>query len=167
MLDEVLDVRVVARDLLEALAAQQVEPAVPDMRPDGPAFLDVQHGRRRPHALAVRMLRHRGEDLVIGTMDRLTEVLLLDMRQSRERLPHGLDEDVARDFSGRMAAHAVGYHIDLRGKDSGAVLIDRPDTADVGRFINLTQNSHLSNRRVTRPMRILSPGRRYALPSRI
>ena len=167
VLDEVLDIRMVARDLMQHTVAQEVEAAVPDMGPEGQPLLRVQQRRRRPHALAVRILCHRGEDLAVGAVDGAAERLLLNRSAVSEIVPHCLDENVARDFSGRMAAHAVCHDVDLRVEYRSAVLIDRPHTADIGRFINLTQNSHLSNRRVTSPMRILSPGRRYALPSRI
>src|SRR5690606_37348478 len=120
--DELLQQRVIHRDLLELVVAQPIHTRVPDVCDRHAVVVEQTRDERRAHAFALR-LRLRGlvDDLVgavdrVAQGDRLTHVTRagLDLvapavpAGRRDELDDRLDGDAARDLAGVVTANADG-----------------------------------------------------------
>ena len=137
--NEFLHIGVVARDLAEYAAPQEIEPAVPDVRIvcDPRVFIYMQDGRRGAHSLVGGVPRRCIQHLLIGPQDGALQ------RRRINRLPlvchivNGGDHHAARDFPRCMTAEPIGDNIDRRRKNAVAVLVRCPHASDVRRTRNL------------------------------
>ena len=111
-LDELVDERLIARDLHEPVAAQDVAAAVADLREEQVVVDEPGDGGGRSHAAPGAVDLGLGEDSQSGRFDGADEPMR-ELVAIRGRAPfaHPLEDDVdgelAGDFARRGAAHAV------------------------------------------------------------
>jgi len=132
-----LHVGVILRELAQPAVAQQIRTAVADLPDQKPRFVQRQRGHGRPHAPFVVLGQCALEDLTVRRSNRRTHPLRdLLIRQAADRvdlLGDDAHRHVTRDFSRRVAPHAIGHDKNPAvGNHAETVLIPRPDDADVG-----------------------------------
>ncbi len=111
-LDELVHEGLVARDLHEAIAAQDVRAAVPDLAEEEVVVDERGDRRRRAHAAARAVELRLAEDAQARRLDRVHEargqlVVVLGRVARGHALVDDVDRELARDLAGGGAAHAV------------------------------------------------------------
>ena len=146
--DLLLQQRMIARQLLELLAAQPVAAGVADVADADPIAAEHEADERRAHpgALGTRLRRLvdalvRHGDLLLeeqrGMREAARDVDLRQLAVGLELRQHAaaddVDRDAAGDLAGVVAAHAVGEHRDAgRGIDENGILVVGADHPLVG-----------------------------------
>ncbi len=130
--------RMVAGELLQRTAAQQIRAAVSHVRDAQPRALDPGRGQRRAHAVLVRVFVRRLENFLVGQVRRAgktlglvapVRLLLAVQRDSRVLLPidavlhHRLHRQRARDFAVGFSTHAVREHEQVQRRHNAEVVL--------------------------------------------
>src|SRR6266581_8254194 len=124
-------------ELAEPVVAQQIPAAVAHLADQEPRLEQSERGDRRSHAPFVMLGERALEDGAVRGPNRDTHALrYLLVAQTAQRIELAGDvahRHLARHLTRRMTAHAVGDEEDPAvGDHEVAVLIPRPDDADVG-----------------------------------
>ena len=134
--DKLIHERLIAGDLHEVIAAEDVAARIPDLRKEEMIVDEGRRGDRRPHAAPGAIDLGFLEDAQTGGFDRAYqapgEVVTVERNAGIERVDHALVDDVDRELTGDLAccsaAHAVanGEEATVGADVRGAIGFEEP-----------------------------------------
>ena len=153
---QLLDQRVVARQLAQLAVAEEVRAAVADVHDADLVARDQRAGERRAHAAAARVLARELEDAAVRLVREPRELLL--RAAVAELLVERVRGDPRGDLAGLRAAHAVGDHVHRRARVVG-VLVRVALAAGVGarRLLDDPQHEAHPNLRLVPELGVADP----------
>jgi hypothetical protein len=149
--------RVVLRELLEPLVADQVRPRVADVADRDPAVFHERDRHRRAHPGGGRILRLALVDPPVGLLDQLVDPLLPAF-PVQGVVPECRGSKARGELTGLRAAHPVGDREQGRLADIGVFVVTAP-AAGIGDAGDPSEpRAHDSYLSSVSPIRRTSPG---------